>query len=278
MFVDQYYLKAMDLKLIEGRDFDSSMVDRLDTNAFIIINESAVKFLGYDKPVGKKINTGEHYGLRTGEIIGVVKDFHASSLHQPIGPLVLALGTLGRPEGKSKFLTIKLRSEDIDNTIAFIEKTYMSYGQGYPFQYSFLDQVFNDQYKKEEKQRILFDWFAALSIFSSFLGLVGLASFFIRQRAKEICIRRLSGAATYHIIRTLSFDFVRLTIIAWIIAVPVTYWAMSQWLEMFAYHIKITLPVLILPGLAALLLVVLTVSFQALRAVRKNPSTVLRYE
>jgi putative ABC transport system permease protein len=278
MFVDQYYLKAMDLKLIQGRDFDSSMISRLDTNAFIIINESAAKFLKYDKPVGKKINTGAHYGLRTGEIIGVVRDFHASSLHQPIGPLVLALGTLGRPEGKSKFLTIKLRSENIDSTIAFIEKTYMSYGQGYPFQYSFLDQVFNDQYKKEEKQRILFDWFAALSIFSSFLGLVGLASFFIRQRAKEICIRRLSGAATYHIIRTLSFDFVRLTIIAWLIAAPIAYWAMSKWLGMFAYHISISLPVLVIPGLATLLLVFSTITLHALVAVRRSPAKVLRYE
>jgi putative ABC transport system permease protein len=278
LFVDPYYVKTMGLKLKEGRDFDSSMVPHLDTTAFIIINESAKKFLGYDKAVGKKINTGLHYGLRTGEIIGVIEDFHASGLHQPIKPLVLGLGTLGRPEGKKKFLTIKLRSQDIGNTLLFIEKTYKSFGQGYPFHYRFMDQAFNAQYAKEEKQKVLFGLLAGLSIFSSLLGLMGLASFVVGRRAREIAVRRVSGAGAFHIAGTLVTGFVRLTVMAWLIAAPVSWLVMHSWLSLFAYHTYVGLLDILLPGVAALLLVIVVVVLHTWIAVRKDPASVLRYE
>jgi putative ABC transport system permease protein len=278
MFVDHDFLKVMRLKLLEGSDFDSSMKNKLDTNAFIIINESAKKLLGYKQAVGKKVHTGYHYGFRQGEIIGVVKDFHVASLHRPIEPLVLALGTLGRPEGKKKFLTIKVRAADLPNTIDFIRRTYARFGQGYPFQYNFLDQEFNDQYRKEEKQKILFTCFAILSILCSFLGLVGLVSFVVKHRAKEIAIRRISGASTADIVATLSKDFLRLMLLAWIVAAPVAYLVMHNWLQMFAYHVSLQFSVFGLAGLATLLLVAATVALQIVIAAQKSPAAVLRHD
>ena len=276
MFVDEHFPRLMGLTFVEGGTFDSSM--KADTtNAYVIINESAKKQLGYDVAVGKKIDGGKHYGDKRGHIIGVVKDFHAMSLHTPIQPMALVLGTLGRPAGKSRYLMIKLSPGNTDRTINFIRGTYTSHGQGYPFHFTFLDQQFNVQYQKEEKQVKLFNAFTAISLFTSLLGLVGLATYYMKQRRKEICIRRISGASVTHIFFLLSKDYSRLIIIAWIIACPVSLLVLSQWLDTFAYHITLAPTTFFIAGGVVLIIVLLAVLVQTLFAVRLRPADVLRY-
>lgn len=278
MFVDIDYADLMGLQFVDGKNFDSSMLPLLDTKAFVIVNESAVKLLGWKDPIGKKIETGHFYGMRKGYCIGVVKDFHATSLHQKITPLVLTLGTIGRPEARANFLSVKIKDTNINETIAYVERTYKSFGQGYPFEYTFLDKRFDEQYQKEEKQKTMFNWFATVSIFISCLGLVGLASFFTRQRSKEICIRKISGASVASIVLLLLFDFIILVIIALVVATPVAWYAMNKWLGNFAYSIDLSWYYFAAAGLISVVIVVATIGVQALIAARANPVSILKYE
>lgn len=278
MFVDYDYINVMGLTLLQGRNFDSAMLPTLDTSAYLIANESAAKMLGYKNIIGKKLETGYFYGQRKGRIIGVVKDFHASSLRDTIRPLFLILGTVGRPEGKTNFLSIKIKSEDLFNTIRYVHNVYEAFGQGSPFRYTFLDEEFNRQYQNEEKQKTLFNWLAGLSIFISCLGLIGLTSFFMRQRTKEICIRKISGATIGDMLWLVSGDFIRLVLVSLLIASPIAYIIMQQWLNNFAYHIAISWWVFAIAFIIMLSLVVITVFVQLLFAFYKNPASVLRYE
>lgn len=278
LFVDYDYVNAMGLKLVEGKGFDSSMIPTLDTCAYAILNESAVKMLGWKHAVGKRISTAKTYGFRYGYCVGVVRDFHVSSLHDSITPLMLALGTMGRPQGKSNFLLVSVKSTAINNTISFIRQVYESFSLGYPFEYTFMDEWFNRQYTKEEKQKILFNWFAGLSIFISCLGLIGLASFSTRQRTREICIRKISGASVLNIVLLLSADFIRLVFIALVIAIPVAYYVMNRWLKGFAYHTDIGWLIFFIAGMLALLIVIATIGIQSFIAANKDPATVLKYE
>lgn len=278
LFVDYDYVEAMGLKLVEGRGFDSSMVPTLDTCAYAILNESAVKMLGWKHAAGKRITTSKTYGLRHGYCVGVVKDFHVSSLRDSITPLMLALGTMGRPQGKSNFLLVSVKSASINNTISFIRQVYGSFSLGYPFEFTFMDEWFNRQYSKEEKQKILFNWFAGLSIFISCLGLIGLASFSTRQRTKEICIRKISGASVMNIVLLLSADFIKLVFIALAFAIPVAYYVMNRWLQGFAYHTDIGWFIFFIAGALALLIVMATIGIQSVIAANKDPATVLKYE
>lgn len=277
LYVDHDFADVMGLDFIEGQNFPDSMIAD-SAHAAIIINKSAAKFLNYETAIGKRINGGMYYGGHNGSIVGVVNDFHAVSLHTPIKPLALVLGTLGRPEGKSKFLMVKVKSADFDNTIKFIERTYKAYGQGYPFHFTFLDEKFNAQYQREEKQMLLFNGFAAISLFTSLLGLIGLATFFMKHRSKEISIRRISGASVREIIYLLSKDYIRLVVVAWLIACPLGYIVMQQWLTTFAYHITQGSGPFLVAGYSVFAIVLITVILQALIVIKLKPADVLRYE
>jgi len=277
LFVDYDYISVMGLTLKEGRDFDSSMLPTLDTAAYLIANEAAAKMLG-GRVVGKRIETGYYYGLRRGHIIGVVKDFHAASLHDTIKPLFLSLGTVGRPEGRTNFLSVKVKAGRLTEAVDYIRDAYEAMGQGSPFRYTLLDDAFNKQYEKEEKQRTLFNWLTGLSIFISALGLIGLTAFFMRQRAKEISIRKISGATITDMLVLFSGDFIRLVYISLIISLPLSYWIMNRWLDNFAYHIRIRWTFFAVAAGVMLLLVFATVFVQLLFAFYRKPADVLRHE
>lgn len=277
MYVDRDFGDVISLQFLEGHNFDATM--KLDNDSgFVIINESARRQLGYNNAVGKKIFGGRYYGSKRGRIVGVVKDFHAMSLHNTIQPMALTLGTLGRPEGRSKYLMLKLGDGRMDSTIAFVKRIYTHYGQGAPFSYSFLEDRFNAQYRKEEKQMLLFNCFTAISLLTSLLGLIGLAAFFMKQRNKEISIRIISGASPADIFFILSKDYTRLIIFAWLFACPVTYVFMHQWLDTFAYHISPGPALFIAAGGIVLLVVWVVAAWQTWITIRyMRPADALRY-
>jgi putative ABC transport system permease protein len=295
MFVDYDYLKLMDIPVIDGNDFDKSMPLRLDTNIFIIANESAIKSLGWTyqnrscnscspeslaeaigwntRAVDKDIHSSSMYKLRKGKCVGVVKDFHTASLHENIPPMVFSL------VAKSfDLLSIKVRTNNMQGTIGGIEKVFRTFSKGYPFHYVFLDEHFNKQYAKEERTSILFKWFSGLCVFISCLGLMGLASFSTIQRTKEIGVRKISGAGIKDIILLLSKDFIRLVFIAFVIAVPIGWFVMNSWLQNFAYHTNIGILIFIVAGIAAVLIALATISFHTVKAANANPADVLKYE
>ena len=272
MFVNYDYPDLLGLKFTDGQDFDTSMPPMLDSSIFIVVNESALKMLGWDHGAGKKVESGHTYGFRRGHCIGVVKDFHAASLHEPVQPMYLGLSR------KANFLSIKVKVNDLAHTIDYISKVYRAFNTGYPFVYNFLDKSFDKQYEKDERQRILFTWFAALCIFISCLGLIGLVSFSTRQRTREISIRKISGASVASIIALITKDFIRLVLIAIAIAIPVGYYVMSKWLRNFAYHIGVEYMVFVIAALTTLIIVLITISIHTIRAANKDPAKVLNYE
>ena len=275
MFVDQPFANVIKLRFVEGKNFDNSM--KRDS-AYVILNESARRQLDYNNAVGKKVYGGLYYGGFHGRIVGVVEDFHAQSLHMSIRPMALVLGTFGRPEGKSKFLMIKVKPGSMDSTIRFIRQTFESYGQGYPFSYTFLNEKFNAQYQKEERQMTLFNSFTVISIFTSLLGLIGLATFFMQQRIREICIRRISGATMKDLFYILSKDYMTLVVIAWLLACPVAYIVTRQWLSTFAYHVSLRPYSFIVAGFTAILFVMIAVLIQTIAVINVKPASVLRHE
>ncbi len=275
--VDHDYVQTMGMAIVTGRDFSPAFGG---DSAGVILNESAAKKFGFDDPVGKRIY---RYGFRPGQgvdpndietftIVGVVKDFHYESLRQNIG----ALGFLLRRS--RSYLSFRFKSEDVAGVIAFLKTKWQELGPNQPFAYSFLDERFNSMYRAETRIGALFSVFAGLAIFTACLGLFGLASFTAEQRTKEIGIRKVLGATVSNVTLLLSKDFVRLVFIANLLAWPVAYFAMNQWLQDFAYRVHLNWWLFTLAGALALLIALLTVSFQALKAALANPVEALRYE
>jgi putative ABC transport system permease protein len=279
LLVDYDYLDLMGFKLMEGKKFDRNMVARLDSDNFVIANESAVRFLGWkDHPLGRQVHTGRMIGNnsvvhRKGICIGTVKDFHASSLHEAIGPTFLTLS-----KRRWTWMSIKISGKNIQQTIAYVKRTYRDFCGLYPFEYSFLDEHFNRQYEEEEKSNILFTCFSGLCIFISCLGLMGLASFTTRQRTKEIGVRKISGAGVASIVYLFSKDFIRLVLIALVIAIPIAAYAMNEWLSNFAYRTPINWLVFMAAGGIAIITALVTISFHIVRAANQDLATVLKHE
>jgi putative ABC transport system permease protein len=263
----------MGFSFADGTDFDKSMLTQLDSSIFIILNKSAVKALGWENPVGMKIYSSPIYKLRKGKCAGVVNDFHVASLHDEIPPLVISLGTKG-----FNFLSVKIRPENRAATISYIESVWKTFSQGYPFDYTFLDESFGKQYSKEERMSVLFTWFSGICIFISCLGLMGLTSFAIKQRTREIGIRKIAGATVGDLVFLLQKDFLKLVLAAFLVAIPVAGFAMHKWLQGFAYRTDMGWMVFAIPGIMALLVAILTISLQTIRAANTNPSKVLQYE
>lgn len=264
-FIDQYKLK-----IIAGRAFSKAFPT--DTGQAMIINESAVKMLGYHSPNEAIGSSFDQWG-RKGQIIGVVKDFHYLSLQQNIQPLTMrverwAWGTI----------SIKVSTSHLDATIKSIEANWTKAIPNRPFDYTFLDEDFNRLYVTEVKFGQLFLNFSVLAIFISCLGLLGLAAYSTIQRTKEIGVRKVLGASVTSIVNLLSIDFVRLVFIAFLIASPIAWFAMNTWLHDFAYRTHITWWVFALAGFASLFIVMLTISFQAVKAAVQNPIKSLRTE
>jgi putative ABC transport system permease protein len=269
-FVDFGFIRQYELKMMAGRAFSKSLGT---DSANLIINESAVSLLGYSSPqeaIGKKYSIGE----RPGRIIGVCRNFNYTSLRENIQPMCLRVGWAHSMQK----LSVKVTAANLAATIAAIEKNWNSIIPGKPFDYTFLDETFNAQYKSEGRFGNLFLNFAVLAIFISCLGVLGLASYSTLQRTKEIGVRKVLGASVANILRLLSADFIRLVLLAFFVAAPIGWYLMHKWLEGFAYRTSISWQVFVLSGGTALLVVMLSISYQAIKAAVANPVKSLRTE
>lgn len=269
-FVDFNFINQYKFKLVAGRSFSNEF--KTDSTQAMVINESAAKMLGYASPQEAVGRNFDQWG-RKGKIIGVLKNFHFQSLQQSIQPLAMRF----EPWGLGT-ISIKVSTEKLPSTIKGIEDKWKQLIPNRPFEYNFLDDSFNNQYKAEEKFGNLFFNFAVLAIFISCLGLLGLASYSTIQRTKEIGVRKVLGASVSNIVNLLSIDFIKLVLIAFVIAAPVSWYGMNVWLKDFAYRTSIGWWVFAVAGIAAIVVAFFTISFQAIKAAVANPVKSLRAE
>ncbi len=269
-FVDFDYIPNYSMKMVAGRAFSRDF--KTDTTQAMVLNESAVKLLGYASPgdaVGKRFR---QWG-REGKIIGVMKDFHFRSLQQEIKPLSMRI----EPNG-CHLISANITGNNVPATLAAIEEKWKTLIPNRPFNYFFLDEFFDRQYRSEQRFGNLFLNFAILAIFISCLGLLGLASYSTYQRTREIGIRKVMGASVSGIVHLLSKEFLALLFIAFVIASPIAWLVMHRWLEDFSYRIGIHWWIFMVSGMIAFLVAIFTVSFQAIRAALVNPVISLRTE
>ena len=269
--IDYDYIKTMGMQIIKGRNFSREFGS--DSNA-IIINETTAKIIGYSDPIGKQLfkSVDQQGHIGAFSIIGVVKNFNFETLHHDVGPLAFLLGTGG---GLASF---KVGTGNINQTIAQIQSKWKSMAPGLPFSYRFLNESFDEMYRNEQRVGKIALVFSVLAIFIACLGLFGLATFIAEQRTKEIGIRKVLGASVQGIVQMLSKDFMKLVAISFVIAAPMAWYFMHKWLQDFAYRITISWWIFVAAGLAALLIALVTVSFQAIRAAITNPVKSLRTE
>ena len=269
MAVDYNFFDFYKMAIVRGRDFSSDFALDKQGTAFII-NESLARKLGYENPIGKKFRNG---GTGWGEIVGVVRDFNYSSLHDAIEPILFYPSRDYLNE-----ISVKISGSNIPATLKFLESKWNIYNPDHPFRYSFLDKTIGQFYTKEEDSRRLIILFSVISIFLSIIGLFGMASFLVKRRTKEIGIRKINGARVSEILAMLNIDFIKWVSIAFIIACPLAWFIMFTWLQNFAYKTEMTWWIFGLAGIIALGIALLTVSWQTWRASIKNPVEALRYE
>ncbi len=271
MRVDYDFFKTLGIELAQGRGFSKSVAT--DSASAFILNETAARLYEWDTAVGKEITWLDDDNERRGLVIGVAKDFNFQSLHRNIEPLIFHV----LPAGFNYFL-IKMSGHNIASTLADLEQKWKTFDPERPFEYSFLDTDFAALYKSEERVQTVVGNFSSLAILIACLGLFGLASFMIQQRTKEIGVRKVLGASVAQIIVLLSREFAKLVGIAFVVATPLAYFAMKQWLQNFAYRTDIEWRVFALAGLLAFIMAFLTVGYQAAKAALANPVEALRYE
>jgi len=267
--VDYDYLKTLGIKLVSGRNFSRDFPT--DSSTAVVINEAAVRELGWSNtnPIGKTI-------VRSGQtqykVIGVVADFNYASVKDKVAPLMMLL------KGNFGGLVLKIKTADVKGFLADLKRKWDSFNPEGPLGYTFLDENFAKLYASEIRTQQIFSAFALIAIIIASLGLFGLSAFVIEQRTKEIGIRKVLGASVQNVLLLVSREFLLLVGIAFVISVPVTWWAMHTWLQDFAYRINISAWVFIIAGILAILIALLTVSFQAIKAAVANPVKSLRTE
>ncbi len=261
------FTKTMHLRLAQGRDFSK---DFPTDSAGYLINESALKIIGYKDPIGKPLT----FWQKKGTIIGVLKDFHFNSLHTSINPLVLRLGE--HIEWGSAL--VKTEPGKTKEALASLEKICKSLNPKFPFTYKFSDEEYAKLYKSEQVVGQLANYFAFLAIFISCLGLLGLVMFTSEQRTKEFGIRKVLGASPVTLFNLLSKEFLTLVLVAMLIATPIAWIAMNSWLQSYAYPVTISWWIFLVAGLLAIVIALVTVSFQAIKAAMANPIKSLRTE
>jgi len=264
---DYDYLKTFEMEIVAGRDFSR---DFPTDQQNYIVNEEAIKFMGLEDPVGKIFSIWEYKG----QILGVVKNFHSRSLHNSIEPLVITLNQTWRPN----FVFVRIGPENIPQTLGDIEKIWKKFAPHYPFNYQFLDEVFEQQYRTDQRTGTIFKYFTILAIFISCLGIFGLAAFTAEQRTKEIGIRKVLGASASGIVSLISKEFFILLTLANALAWPIAFFFMEKMLKSYAYRTNITVWVFITAGALAYMIALLTVSYQAFKAARTDPAQALKYE
>jgi putative ABC transport system permease protein len=262
--VDEDYLSVMNYEFVEGRNFSR---DFPSDSAAVVINQKAAEFLFGEHAMGSKVNNGIDYS-----VIGIIKDSNFESLKNEIRPLVFFL------HPNQRFLHVRIEPGNYAQTIASLEKVWKQQTSEIPFSYSFLDETYDNLYKQETRLGLIFNIFTALALVIACLGLVGLAAYTAEQRRKEISIRKVLGASASTIVQLLSVDFVRVIAIAFILAVPLAYYLMDQWLDTFAYKVDVPIYMLIVGGIIVIVIAMAAVSFQSIRAALVNPVDSLKEE
>lgn len=263
--VSHNFMKTMDMKMKAGRGFSTEFgMDSLN----IIINEAAVRTMNLDNPIGSIVRFYGH----PRQIIGVVRDFHFESMHESIKPSFMHL-----QQGEGTIVA-RIKQENQKQTLTAIENLYKKFNPGFPFTYNFLDEAYQKQYETETRTATLASYFAGLAILISCLGLFGLATFTAQRRRKEIGVRKVIGASVATITAMLSIDFLKLIGISLLIAFPVSWWMMNDWLQDYAYKINITYTVFLVTGFIVLVITLIAIGFQTVRASMANPVISLRSE
>ncbi|MFT5641776.1 MAG: putative ABC transport system permease protein [Cyclobacteriaceae bacterium] len=265
--VDQEFQKTMVLELVTGRWFSK---DYGSDSTKIVLNEAAIKVMGFtpEKAIGENIQLWEEYDL---EIIGVIKDFHYQSIHSTVDPAMFRLD-------ETEHVAVRLEKGNQMSTMKAIKELYESFSPGFIFEYEFLDQSYQELYSSEKRVGTLSAYFAGFAILISCLGLFGLAAFTAERRLKEIGIRKVLGASTTQIVLMLSNDFTKLVLLSIVLALPISYYFMNQWLDNFAYKIDLSIWIFVSAAMLSLAIAWLTVGYQAIKAANVNPAKCLKDE
>lgn len=286
---DEDYINLLDIKWLAGRNFEKNRPS--DKRTAVILNAAAVKALGFgfesnnqkDSPIGKVITRG----LAKFEVIGVVDNFHFNSLKNEVSPLIIYhIDNPNLPDSgtSSSYLSLRLNhqninsGDDLQNLIAEIESNISSIDSSFPFEYSFMDQSFDNSFRNEQKMGAVLNIFTVMAVIIACLGLYGLAAFSAEQRTKELGIRKVLGAKTMHLVMLFSSEFTKLVVISLLIGTPIAYYFVHTWLSEFAYKTPIDVWVFVLAGISALLISWSTVGFQSLKTARLNPVDSLKDE
>jgi putative ABC transport system permease protein len=270
---DYDYVKTLGMTIVEGRDFSRDIIS--DTTFAVLVNEAMVKRMSWTNPLGKKFIFDGGDEKQEKRVVGVVKDYHQNSLYSAIEPLMILL------DKRNNYVFVRTKDgNDIHESLAAIEKTWKEVHPNFPFEYQFLDQDFNSQYKSDEKRSQIFTAFSALTIIIACLGLLGLASFTTEQRYKEIGVRKVIGASVNSLVLLVSKEFVLLVTIGTVIAFPVAWYVTNDWLQNFAYRISLEneWATFLLSALLAIVITMITIGFHVLRAASANPVKALRDE
>ncbi len=266
---DEHFLDVFEMEVVAGRSLSAEYADD-KSGGNILVNEAACKAFGWplEEVMGKVINTGWN-GRKM--IVGVIKDFHMYSMRMAIAPLMVELNSSFR------YISVKVQPEDLPGTLANLEESFQKYSP-YPFEYQFLDDKFDQLYRADQRQGEIFGFFTVIALLIACLGLFGLAAFSTQQRAKEVGIRKVLGASVAHIVTLFASRFIKMVAIGYLLALPIGWWLVNQWLQEFAYRVTVQWWMLALPGLAAVAIAFLTISSQSARAALANPVDSLRAE
>ncbi|OGU55385.1 MAG: hypothetical protein A2V66_04185 [Ignavibacteria bacterium RBG_13_36_8] len=271
-YIDVDYIKTMGMEIVKGRDFSKDFPT--DSSA-AIINEACAKTFGWDKPtehtVGKYVSISPPT-MKKFPVIGIVKDFHFSSLKNNIEPVILYLSR------SNSLISFRINTKNVTGVIENIKTTWEDMAPGQPFGYHFMNESFNDMYSAEIKVSEIFGMFAMLAVFIGCLGLFGLSAFTAERKTKEIGIRKVHGATVKSVVILLSKEFAKLIVLSFIIAAPIAYYLMNAWLEDYAYKTNLNIWTFVLSGLLAMLIALITVSYHAVKAGMSNPIKSLKYE
>jgi len=262
-WVDYNFIDFYKIEISQGRNFSEEF--STDLQGALLLNETSVKSIGMDDPIGVRFGDKK--------VIGIVKDFHFAPLHFRIRPLAVILS----PD-EFRYIAVKLDSNNISNTITFIEEKWKEFFPDTPFEYSFLNVTINNMYRGEQKLSQIFELITFITLLLSYLGLFGIVSFSIGRKTKEIGIRKVFGGSVFCIVRYLIKEFFALVLTGYLIAVPIAFYSMDKWLQNFSYRINIGINIFIVSGLIALFITLLSISYQTIKAARVNPVESLRYE
>lgn len=271
--VSDEFIPTLNIKVLKGRNFSKDFND----SASVILNEEAVRQIGWNDPIGKWIDYPGGDMTRF-KVVGVVKNFNIESLRAEMSPFALFHSSSKTYDLGVSNIVAKIKSDDLNTTLGELEKKWKGFVTGEPFDYNFLDARFDAQYRSEQRLGSIFSVFATLSIFIACLGLFGLCAYVAERRTKEIGIRKVLGASVENVVVLVSRDFLKLTLLAVILAFPVAWWMMNKWLEDFAYRINVEWTVFLISGISTIMIALITISYQAIKAALTNPVKNLRTE